>query len=853
MKKIFSRLGVLQLVIVLFLTNVFTASALVTDSPSGVFSDVGSANANIQAITYLKDQKIVEGYADGTFKPENKINRAEFLKIVMEASANLNSSALEVAPHDGLTNCFPDVKNEWFASYVCVAAQSKFVKGYDDGTFKPDKEITFAEASKIIANVLSLDVKPDDSGVWYKPYVQALSDKAAVPQDMPGFNYDITRGQMAEMIWRLKTDQSYAPTADYKTIKNRELGATSGGKFQQFASCLDLKTYLEDNSTQQYHGGIMMYDKALSAPTSGAPAPTASEVTGGQSSGSVEHSTTNLQVAGVDEADIVKNDDKYVYVLKGNTVRIVQAYPADTMKELDKVTFDDAGFYPTDMYVDGNRMTVIGTVYNSIRPQPYTTQKMMMPIYGGGYYGTLTKMYIFDITDRSKIKQIRALSYEGDYNSSRKVGDMVYLVMNKYEYTYSFPQNWTEKEVVPLYKDSNNPDVSTVGKCEDVLYVPGSESTNYIVVAGVPTNDAQSKVESAVIVGSSGTIFASPQNLYVAEQKYRWFYYDQNAANKEETTVHKFNLNPEDIKYVGKADVPGHIINQFSMDESGGNFRIATTLGNVWDTAVPSTNNIYVLDSNLKQTGKIEGIAPGEEIYSVRFVGDKAYMVTFKKTDPFFVIDLSDVTNPKILGKLKIPGFSDYMEPYDATHIIGFGKDAVDAQEELVSQRGLDFAWYQGLKIAMFDVTDVSNPVEMFQTAIGDRGTNSPVLYDHKALLFDKAKGLLALPVTVAEIPKALKDDPKTPPETYGDIVFQGAYVYNLSLDKGFELKGKITHYSPTEVQDKSGYYWYGESDIQRILYIGENLYTVSQAIVKANLLKDLSEVKSVTLVVQPQ
>ncbi len=846
-------MGILQLVIVLFLTNVFTASALTTTIKA--FDDVDSMHENFKAINYLKENKIVEGYSDGTFKPGNKINRAEFLKIVMEASKSFNAEALEVAPHDGFTNCFPDVKTQWFAGYVCLAAKSEFVKGYSDGKFKPESEINFAEASKIISNVLALEVPDDDSGIWYKPYVQALTDKAAIPQDVAGFSYNITRGQMAEMIWRINTKQVYAPTADYKALKNRELAAASGGKFQKFASCLDLKTYLEDNSAERVYNDMMFETKGVLAPTA-SPSTTSESAPGddssADSSAGEEYSSTNLQVKGVDEADLVKNDGKYIYGVKGNTVRIVQAYPADSMKELDKVTFDDEAFYPSDLYVDGNRMVVLGTVYDSLWDKPYmnqpVSQKMMMPIMGEYYYGQMTKLFIFDITDRSNIKKIRDLSYEGDYTSSRKVGDMVYLVLNKHEYGYRFPQGWTEHEVVPLYKDSSEGTVNTVGKCEDVLFVPGSESTNYVVVAGIPTNDPEAKVESEIIVGSGGTIYASPENLYVAEQKYSWFYADPNADNKEQTIIHKFSLDPADIKYLGKSDVPGHIINQFSMDESGDNFRIATTLGNVWDSEKPSTNNIYVLDSGLKQIGKVEGIAPGESIYSVRFVGDRAYMVTFKKIDPFFVIGLSDPKNPKILGKLKIPGFSDYLHPYDENHIIGFGKDAVDAGEDETFMRDLDFAWYQGLKIAMFDVTDVSNPVEMYKVEIGDRGSDTPVLRDHKALLFDKAKGLMALPVTVAEIPQKLKDDPKTSASTYGEIVFQGAYVYNVSLDKGFELKGKLSHYDVNEVKDKAGYYWYGESDIQRILYIGENLYTISQAMVKANLINGLSEVKSLKL-----
>ncbi len=849
MKKIFLKLGIMQLVMVLLLTNVFTANALDTDSSAKVFSDVSSSNPNFKAINYLREQKIVQGYgkdyytAENEFKPENKINRAEFIKIVMEAA--------DKAPEFG--DCvYKDVgKSVWYTHYICTATKLGFVKGYDDGTFRPGQYINFAEAAKIIVNTLGLEMTADDNGVWYKVYVKALSDLSVIPQDVAGFNYNITRGQMAEMIWRIKTKQIYAPTADYKMLKNRELAAASGGKFQQFDSCLDLKTYLEDNSTQEVY-----YNKMFKTTGALPEAVSETEDTGSMDAGigdssSPEYSTTNIQVQGVDEADIVKNDGKYVYLVKGSTVRIVQAYPADSMKEMDKVTFDDDDFYPSNMYVDGNRMVIIGSVYGSLWDKPYVTQntnqKMMMPIIGDYYSGQMTRMYIFDLSDKSKIKKIRELSYEGSYSSSRKVGDTVYLVMNKSEYAYNFPKGWTEHEVLPLYKDSNTSKVDTVGRCEDVLYVPGSESTNYVVVAGVPTTDAQGKVEEEIIVGSSGTIYASPKNLYVAEEKSNWFYANPNANNQEQTIVHKFSLNPEDIKYLGKADVPGHIINQFSMDENGGDFRIATTLGNAWDSEKPSTNNIYVLDSGLKIAGKIEGIAPGETIYSVRFVGERAYMVTFKKIDPFFVIDLSDAKNPKILGKLKIPGYSDYLHPYDENHIIGFGKDAVDAGEE--EMNGLNFAWYQGLKIAMFDVTDVANPVEMHKTSIGDRGSSSPLLYDHKALLFDKAKGLMALPVTVAEISKALKDDPKASASTYGEIVFQGAYVYNVSLEKGFELKGKIGHYAPNEVKDKSGYYWSGDSDIQRILYIGEYLYTVSQAIVRANMLNDLSEVKSLELV----
>jgi uncharacterized secreted protein with C-terminal beta-propeller domain len=248
----------------------------------------------------------------------------------------------------------------------------------------------------------------------------------------------------------------------------------------------------------------------------------------------------------------------------------------------------------------------------------------------------------------------------------------------------------------------------------------------------------------------------------------------------------------------------------------------------------------------MDMVGKIEGIAPGEEIYSTRFMGDRLYMVTFKKIDPFFVIDLSDPKYPDILGKLKIPGYSDYLHPYDENHIIGFGKDTDEATEEEQRSWDQDFAWYQGIKIAMFDVTDVENPTQMFKEVVGDRGTNSPLLYDHKALLFDKEKGLFAFPVAVAEIPESEKTDDMSG-STYGEFVFQGAYVYHVDLENGFDLQATITHWDEDEVADKSGYYWYGQKDVERVLYIGDFLYTVSKEMIKANdMTDDYNEVNSV-------
>jgi len=210
---------------------------------------------------------------------------------------------------------------------------------------------------------------------------------------------------------------------------------------------------------------------------------------------------------------------------------------------------------------------------------------------------------------------------------------------------------------------------------------------------------------------------------------------------------------------------------------------------------------------------------------------DRAYMVTFKQIDPLFVIDLSDAENPKVLGELKIPGYSTYLHPYDDTHIIGFGYDTKENK-----WGGTQNA---GLKVALFDVSDVANPKEIDTYSIGDVGTSSQALYDHKAFLFSHDKNLLVIPAEVRETSESEY-------EYWGKLSFSGALVFNINTD-GISLKGKISHASEEDKKAMENEYWYYnyETSVKRALYIGDKLYTLSDKYIKENSISDLSETNS--------
>ena len=674
-------------------------------------------------------------------------------------------------------------------------------------------------------------------------------------------------------------------------------------KLKRFSSESELEQFLNANINNYFDMGI---SGVFSARTSigadiaqaGEAVPTATPETGKSADiGAEEYSTTNIQVEGVDEADIVKNDGKYIYAVTSNKVVIVYAYPPENAEIVSEIEFE---YSPSEIYINGDKLVVFSNGYfaEEVAEAAEVTEGaegtevtegiapgyVPMPTYK---YGTIINVY--DVSDRSSPVIERNLTVSGHYYDSRMIGDYVYAISNDHIY-------YGRGGAVPLPMIAESGVSRTIPASQIYYFDLPDHSYMYTNIVAFDTQDpGEDAASKTFLMGYSNSMYASTENMYIVYTKrvsidnfydrliddvilpivpanvkaeinqiwdsdmedYRKYgevgqilndYIEslgpeqgatfmqnlqqrmeavmaQIAKEIEKTVVHKIALDGRNIEYKTAGEVPGHVLNQFSMDEHDGYFRIATTTGS-W--RIETANHLYVLDSGLEVVGKVEDLAAGERIYSTRFMGDKGYMVTFRQVDPLFVIDLSSPTNPQVLGYLKVPGVSDYLHPYDDTHIIGIGRDAT---EEGVMK---------GMKLALFDVSDFSNPVEVSKYIIGESGTSSEALYDHKAFLFDRDRGLLVIPVSLSE-------------ERYIQS-WEGAYVFGIYTTSGFTLKGRVTHQNETNMTETEYGYKYWENydynaRVRRSLYMDDVLYTVSNRMIKMNDLNDIdNEINKVEL-----
>lgn len=666
-------------------------------------------------------------------------------------------------------------------------------------------------------------------------------------------------------------------------------------ELKKFSSAYELREYLK-NSASEYNvigsrGAFAVAESAVikpaAVPVSAVPKRGVDSVQEPSGEQAADYSTTNIQVEGVDEADFVKNDGKYIYIITQGKLTIIDAFPAAQANILSSTSIEGR---PKEIFVNDDSLIIFsedtdrlyGIPEYDYMPRPIDTIK--------------TIAIVFDISDKKNPQKVANFSINGNYFQSRMIGSHVYFISkNHVYYTYDFvDMPVVRKDAVKIMSP-------------DVYYFDNPEQ-NYVfhTIASIDLKLPESINAKTFMMGYSDNLYVSGNNIYITYKKNMPFRYYENeredrfykvvlphlpedavnrineirtsnldrnekwdkissileetfnrmtekekqkyqedvqkevdeyeiklAQEREKTVIQKIGIDKGNIEYRTKGEVPGSLLNQFSMDESGDYFRVATTT-QLWTRERSiQYNNVFVMDNDLKIAGKLEEIAPDERIYSTRFIGNRLYMVTFKRMDPLFVIDLSDPTEPKVLGQLKIPGFSDYLHPYDENHIIGVGKETAENEWGGVSTKGV--------KISLFDVSDVNNPEQIGTYEIGKAGTDSEALRDHRAFLFDKKKNLLVIPIR--EILEKGQYDSRI--GYYRERIWQGAYVLNITPENGIAMRGKISHFDDFEEQY---YYWGSPAAVRRSLFMDDVLYTISARKVMMNDLKEISEIKSIDL-----
>ena len=572
-------------------------------------------------------------------------------------------------------------------------------------------------------------------------------------------------------------------------------------------------------------------DSAGTARSSQASSSPSSTGSGGSGSGATppSFSETNVQVDGVDEADIVKTDGSYIYTLTPTerysqeaTLNIVKAWPPEEATLLSSTRLSESGLYgisPRQMMLHNDRLLVIGSqwhdnIYTGREPSTEDTYwRRRWQRYESGM--RTVRMLVFNIANRSAPLLIRVEEIEGYFVAARKVGSMVYAVSNA-QPVFSDGSDANAAELLPLKRSllgptniasaTNDEFTPVEGGCEGVGYIPAVRARSLIVVASIDLSDATTQMRTTVVAGRGQNIYASSSSLYVASPT-EWH-------SEAKTMVVRFSLDGARVTYSGMVNVNGYILNQWAMDEYDSGpptqtttFRIVTTTRPDWQTDTQSTSHLFTYavetssgvlshrrlhpgghgTTRLTSLGSLNDLAPGERVYAVRFMGTRLYVVTFREVDPLFVIDLTDNASPLLLGELKVPGYSDYLHPVNSSHLIGIGKDAT-LQGQI-----------QGMKLALFDASNPQRPSESYSLTIGDRQTHSAALDDHKAFQYDRDRRLLTLPVRLYLA--------NTCPTTYGgsnswpQVVWQGAIVWRVG-EARFELRGLIPHYEPSAARD---------------------------------------------------
>lgn len=644
---------------------------------------------------------------------------------------------------------------------------------------------------------------------------------------------------------------------------------TDDPSLERIADCGGLKSYVADVSVQMLLNNYYNSWYRWGVPEAGVD----NDASDGGDGGPTDYTTTNVQEEGVDELDIVKTDGQFIYTVQDRALYIVKSWPIAETSLVSELELDGWG---QGLFLQGDHLYVFSQVY---RYDEQTAETDWLRNWSG------TRVQVVDVSDRANPTVTRTIDIEGYMADARLIDGHLYGVMNHWMYldgglwqlaqdaglpevdwslegealeadiaakreeareiltpiVASWAANLETDDLLPRFKDSQQgDDFASLLQCGD-LYRPRTLS-HYNILSVVHLGEPEAELNTAGVVSDGWTLYASRDNLYVAQTSWWWWWgWGDQEMN---TQIHKFNLDSSgEPNYVASGVVNGWLYDQFAMSEWDGHLRVTSTEIDWWwgwwgDEAEadeePPGNNVNVLrdDGNgrLNTVGSITGIAPGEQIYATRMMGPKGYMVTFEQVDPLFTLDLSDHENPVIKGELKIPGYSAYLHPMGENHLLAVG------------MAGTEEGQITGLAVNVFDVSDLENPTLVQSFELEDDASTwswSEALWDHHAFTYHR--DVLTIPAYYYT--ETMEGD------EYRWEYFSGAISFNAT-PAGVSEIGRVDHRDLVEDSECIYSYWYDYdssvcsdwawyASLRRTVYIEDNLFTVSNYGIKVTDLND--------------
>ena len=492
---------------------------------------------------------------------------------------------------------------------------------------------------------------------------------------------------------------------------------------------------------------------------------------------------TNSRDEAVDEADILKNDGRYLYIANGDSLTIIDTQTMQKCSVLQPQPKDaDSSYQFREAYVLNDRLVLTATEHRgydrSDMKRGYSYDRIAW------YEVSDTVQFIYDITDKANPVLLRELKQSGDLLQTRIIGHVLYTVTQYNVNIYS--KEAVEKNYAPAV------DGKTLTSDEILIRDKAAEDTSYLVLSAFDVTQKDAEASRFSVLGYSNEMYCSSDTLYLLSTDWGVSGDDGNCR----TNIYAFALNGTKVELKATGAVPGEAGNDYAIDQLGGYLRITTTDYN-YKTDL-DVSSLYVLNSQLKIVGELTDFAPDEQVKSTRFLGDLAYVVTFRNTDPLFAIDLRDPAKPAILGKVKLPGFSAYLHPLTSTLLLGVGYHGDDKNAD-----------YDSVKLSLFDISDPTHPKETDSHVIKQAGTD--VAFEPKAFVFDAQRGAFGIPVTYSLFDK---DD---------------CWVGTKAVFRWFTVDGNRFGEQKAFVHGtENGKYYYTLSNLFRGTYIGDRIYTVS-------------------------